>query len=79
MHLVDHAREYIEENEEMLVRVQGLVAETESETALRVMRQAAELHRRSQGMLGRGMVGESLAVAPPARLTGADTKRKSAR
>lgn len=63
----DRVRQYIERTEELLVWAQGLVAETESEPARRVLRQATELHRRSQGMYQRGMIGESQSVARRAR------------
>jgi len=63
----DSIRQYIERTEELLLWAQGLVADTESGPARRVLGQAADLHRRSKGMLERGMMMESLAVARRAR------------
>ncbi len=63
----DSIQQYIERTEELLVWAQGLVVETESETARQVLRQAAELHQRSMNMYERGMMRESLSVARRAR------------
>jgi len=66
-HGSDSIRQYIERTEELLIWAQGLVVETESDPARRVLRQAADLHHRSMGMFERGMMMESLAVARRAR------------
>jgi hypothetical protein len=63
----DAVRQYVERTEELLQWARGLVQETESEPARRVLQQAVELHRRSLGLMERGMMAESLGVARRAR------------
>ncbi len=63
----DSIRQYIERTEELLLWAQGLVADTESGPARRVLGQAAEMHQRSRALVDRGMMTESLAVARRAR------------
>jgi len=63
----DSIQQYIERTEELLIWAHGLVAETNSDPARRVLRQAADMHHRSKGMLERGMMMESLSVARRAR------------
>ncbi len=63
----DSVRQYIERTEELLIWAQGLVSETQSDPARRVLRQAAELHHRSMGLFERGNMIESLGVARRAR------------
>ncbi|MDX2474748.1 MAG: hypothetical protein QNL91_13695 [Candidatus Krumholzibacteria bacterium] len=63
----DSVRQYIERTEDLLVWAQGLVSETQSDPARRVLRQAAELHQRSMGLFERGMMIESLGVARRSR------------
>ncbi len=63
----DSMRQYIERTEELLVWAQGLVAETQSDPARRILRQAGDLHQRSRKLFERGMMIESLGVARRAR------------
>ena len=63
----DRVRQYIERTEELLVWAKGLVAETESGPARRVLKQAADLHQHSQGLFERGQMVSSLGVARRAR------------
>jgi tetratricopeptide (TPR) repeat protein len=63
----DAVRQYIERTDELLQWAQGLVRETESEPARRVLQQAVELHQRSLGLMERGMMAESLGLARRAR------------
>ncbi len=65
----DNIQQYIERTEELLIWAHGLVTETNSEPARRILRQAADMHQRSMGMLERGMMMESLSVARRARDT----------
>jgi hypothetical protein len=58
---------YIERTEELLIWARGLVAETQSVPARRVLGQAADLHRRSMGMMGSGHMVEALAVSRRSR------------
>ena len=58
---------YIERTEELLIWARGLVAETESVPARRVLSQAAEMHQRSLGLMGRGMMLEALGVSRRSR------------
>lgn len=66
-HAVDGIQQYIEQTEELLLWAQGLVAETESEPARLVLRQAATLHQSSKRMLNQGRMIEAMAVARRAR------------
>ncbi len=66
-HGADSVRLYIERTEELLIWAHGLVSETESEPARRILRQAADMHQRSMGMFEQGMMIESLGVARRAR------------
>ena len=63
----DSLLQYIERTEELLLWARGLVTETGSEPARKVLVQAAELHQRSRTMMERGLMRESLAVARRAR------------
>ncbi|MCB1183192.1 hypothetical protein KDM41_07150, partial [bacterium] len=60
-------RTFIERNDELLMWARDLVAETESDQARRVLRQAADLHQRSVDILDGGRPVEALAVGRRAR------------
>lgn len=66
-HGSDSIRQYIERNEEMLTWAHGLVTDTESSPARKILTQAVDMHQRSMGMFERGMMMESLAVARRSR------------
>ena len=63
----DNIRQYIEQTGELLAWADGLVAETGSGPARRVLGQAHDLHDSSQRMLERGMMLDALSVARRAR------------
>jgi len=63
----EQVQAYIERTEELLVWARGLVAETQSVPARRVLGQAADLHRRSMGMMGNGHMIEALGVSRRSR------------
>ncbi len=63
----DSIRLYIERTEELLLWARGLVVETASEPARRVLGQAADLHQRSWRLFEQGRMIEALAVARRAR------------
>ncbi len=63
----DSIRQYLERTDELLGWARELVGETESGPARRVLRQAHELNQRGWGLMERGMMMESLAVARRAR------------
>ncbi len=58
---------YIERTEELLIWARGLVGETQSVPARRVLSQAADLHHRSRGLMSRGMKLEALGVSRRSR------------
>lgn len=58
---------YIERTEELLIWARGLVGETQSVPARRVLGQATDLHQRSRGLMGRGMMLEALGVSRRSR------------
>ena len=54
---------YIERTEELLLWAHGLVAESQSVPARRVLEQATDMHRRSQDLMGHGRMMEALGVS----------------
>ena len=58
---------YIERTEELLVWARGLVAETQSVPARRILVQAGEMHQRSRDLMGRGRMMEALGVSRRSR------------
>lgn len=63
----EQVQAYIERTEELLIWAQGLVSDTQSVPARKVLRQAADMHQRSQGMYGNGRMTEALAVSRRSR------------
>lgn len=63
----DNIRQYIERTEELLIWAHELVAETASDPARRVLKQAAGLHQRSRDLFAQGHMIEALSVARRAR------------
>ena len=64
---MEQVQAYIERTEDLLIWARGLVGETQSVTARTVLRQAGELHQRSQRMMGQGMMMEALGVSKRSR------------
>ena len=63
----EQIRTYIERTEELLIWARGLVTETQSVPARRVLGQAADLHRRSMDLMSNGHMLEALGVSRRSR------------
>jgi hypothetical protein len=63
----DQIETYLERTEELLVWARGLVGETQSVPARRVLSQAADLYQRSRSLFGNGRMLEALGVSRRSR------------
>jgi hypothetical protein len=63
----EQIRAYIERTEELLIWAKGLVSETQSVPARKVLGQAADLHRRSMELMSKGHLLEALGVSRRSR------------
>ncbi len=64
---LEQIQAYLERTEELLLWAQEMVSETQSVPARKVLSQAADLHRRSQGLMGNGRKLEALGVSRRSR------------